>query len=624
VKSDAALKVKLYYSLLHQYASDPSRVELNDRIKDLFVDGQGSVYNDVYSVVYNNPVTNSDILNYVTAVGAYKNKSGGYSLNIEVNENSFQYNIKDANTIYVTVSKRVFCRYGTTPTDFVTREVVYLRNNKIVCIFKEGTANIDIKRGITINNVEFGSCYKNNEIIADFGSTLYARDIPYLNMRISYTSSTAATVYVKIIDPQGKLSTGESSPSGYTTKYTLSPSDTGMYVSGWGNDSKTSYRPGSYTVEIWSEGQKLYSKNVYLYSKGATGSISDVKVSFEGDDIVVKTTFTVQEMLGKDGLVSCYFYDLSGIALKDINSSYSTTAGEVAVSENISPGYDNSKYTDFEVRMPKSELHQSGTYSRSLQVQVLLWDKSSGTPKELARSAYTAFSYTPAQPYLSVSQESFDFDSSGGVRTLTVNANQPWEISIGTASWGHTSISGNTITLKVDENYGEGRSDYFKIKSGTLEKRINITQSARSAASAEIDRVWLEHDIQQTGYRQEYDNYYGWRQVPYTYKVMRIHIDFVVRGLQGKQIRVCAYFYDDDGNVMKAPTSADGQYRTPNGQLTVQQVNTSTYENSRWSDYVLDIPCSLLTRGESKVMVQIHYEGDTISEESKYAYFTVY
>lgn len=136
-RNEAAQKVRLYYSLLQQYARDPSRTELYDRIAGLFADGQGSVCNDIYSNVYGFPAANSDIRNYITAAGAYKNKSGGYPLDIQIDPNSFQFKEKDSDAIYVSVLKSVSCHYGKFPTSYDIKEVLLLKNNKIVCIFPE-------------------------------------------------------------------------------------------------------------------------------------------------------------------------------------------------------------------------------------------------------------------------------------------------------------------------------------------------------------------------------------------------------------------------------------------------------------------------------------------------------
>lgn len=537
VKSDAASKIRLYYSWLQQYAADPSRVELNDRIQELFVDGKGSVYNDVYTVVYKNPQTNSDVLNYLTAVAAYKNKSGGHPLTIDVTSSPFQYRVQDNNTVYVTVTKRVYCFYGSMPVDFVTKEVVMFQNNRIVCIYKASASDSyvtdnNVASNLVINNIEFGSSYKNGTIKSDFGSTLYAREIPYLHLRISYRCSSAATVYVKIIDPQGNLKTGTSSPSGYTTKYTFSPQTSGTYVSGWGNENLDVYNPGNHTVELWLDGRKIYSKQVHLYSRGPSGSMSDVKVSVEGDNVVVKTSFKVKDMKGLDGKVVCYFYDANDNALKDTNSSYRATDGQVTTSKEICPSYENSTYTDFEVTIPKSELHQTGSNARTLKVMAVVWDHSSGEHKELFRSNRVPFTYTPPH--------------------------------------------------------------------------------------AEIDKVWLVHNVERTGY---YEGGYG----QYTYNVMQIHVNFVARGMLDKNVRVCAFFYEEGGGKMMATSSTSSDYKTPDGHVTIQEVSTATYENTRWSDYVLEIPYSELRKGRFKVRVQIHdSEGNVLSTEPKYVSFNVY
>ena len=90
---------------------------------------------------------------------------------------------------------------------------------------------------------------------------------------------------------------------------------------------------------------------------------------------------------------------------------------------------------------------------------------------------YPVMEYTPT-PYLRVSSDYLSFDSDGGTRNISIEANNSWYISTGTASWGTTSTSDNTITLQVNPNSGDARSDYFIVKSGSLQKRIEIYQSS--------------------------------------------------------------------------------------------------------------------------------------------------
>ena len=60
-----------------------------------------------------------------------------------------------------------------------------------------------------------------------------------------------------------------------------------------------------------------------------------------------------------------------------------------------------------------------------------------------------------------------------------------WSISVNPASWGHLTRSGNTLTLKVDANSSSSsRTDYFKLKSGSQEIKVNVSQSGSSYSSS--------------------------------------------------------------------------------------------------------------------------------------------
>lgn len=219
---------------------------------------------------------------------------------------------------------------------------------------------------------------------------------------------------------------------------------------------------------------------------------------------------------------------------------------------------------------------------------------------------------------LSVSTENVSFGKDGGRRSITVSANGEWQIGVGTASWAHTSISGNTITLRVDENSsGDERTDYFTVVAGDKDIRINITQAG--GPSAEVNSIRVEHNIKRTGYNSVLGPW-GWQQVPYTYNVMRIHIDFDVNNMKGKTIRVCAFFFDEDGDKL---TTSNNQFRAPNGQVTVQNTGTATYENSNWSDYVLEIPYGVMRKGDNKFYIQIQDNRGNTLTTSSYEYFSV-
>ena len=224
--------------------------------------------------------------------------------------------------------------------------------------------------------------------------------------------------------------------------------------------------------------------------------------------------------------------------------------------------------------------------------------------------------------FLNPSQTNISVSHSGGTRTITVTTDGTWEFGTDTESWIDLSRSGNTITLVISSYSGSSdRSDYFTIKSGNLEKRINITQTADNTPRAEVNRVWVEHNIQRTGYNSVYNAYWGWQQVPYTYNVMRIHVDFDVDNMKGKTIYVCAYFYDEDGNEMR---SSSNNYKTSDGQVAVHGTATATYKNSNWSNFTMEIPYSAITKGDNKFVIQIQDNNGKYLGESDYEYFTRY
>lgn len=89
-----------------------------------------------------------------------------------------------------------------------------------------------------------------------------------------------------------------------------------------------------------------------------------------------------------------------------------------------------------------------------------------------------------ATPYLTLSKTSLSFTSYGGTETISIRSNNTWRIKVNVASWVHITSSGNTLTIKIDENTTSSqRSDYFVIEAGGEEKRVYIKQSGRSNTS---------------------------------------------------------------------------------------------------------------------------------------------
>ncbi len=137
--------------------------------------------------------------------------------------------------------------------------------------------------------------------------------------------------------------------------------------------------------------------------------------------------------------------------------------------------------------------------------------------------------YGKSATYLNASPESVSFSSSGGSRTINISTDGEWNISTGTENWGYTTISGNTITLRVNVNDGDYRTDYFVVKSGSKEKRINISQDGSLATYLRLSKSSIEASRSGTGHNECYavDVYTDGDNVTATTSASWIDVDVV-------------------------------------------------------------------------------------------------
>ncbi len=137
----------------------------------------------------------------------------------------------------------------------------------------------------TITKAEFANTDKENKIINDYGTTLYSNDMRFLNCKITYSgviNEETKKFHIKIINPDGTLAKGTSSPDGYTRTrdIKLYPGDNRIaYIGGWGNSTESSYKPGTYTYEIWLDGKKIYTAHPYIYSGNNPQNKSEFKIT---------------------------------------------------------------------------------------------------------------------------------------------------------------------------------------------------------------------------------------------------------------------------------------------------------------------------------------------------------
>ncbi len=275
----------------------------------------------------------------------------------------------------------------------------------------------------------------------------------------------------------------------------------------------------------------------------------------------VKVTFDVSGMKGKEGAVSCYFYDASHKALLDLNDTYGTTGtpSHVACSKNITPSYDNTSYTDLMVKIPYDELHLTGTATRDLQVDVVIWDKSVSPSREIIKKSYTRFSCTPT--FLTVdgssSNKTKSFSDAGGSKYFSVNTSASNYETWGVPSWCRVedkSSSGFRLVCERNTASSE-RKDYMKVKAAGKEVRIDIQQDAVSGPTAEITSIEQVHNVYRNGS-----------------KGMEIKLKYTVDGMKGRSVTATAWFYYGD-NTTRLNNTSGGQVRT-------SYSDTSPYEST--------------------------------------------
>lgn len=148
---------------------------------------------------------------------------------------------------------------------------------------KERENELARKGYVNIKNMTFANVDSTNKIINGYGVSLYASDIKYLRPKLTYdgllSSIKTITLYKKMIDPDGALLTGTSSPSGYTSSENVtinSGTNNVLDLRGWGNQQSGTYVSGTYRYELWYGGYKIYEQSFTLHRK--TGEASYLKV----------------------------------------------------------------------------------------------------------------------------------------------------------------------------------------------------------------------------------------------------------------------------------------------------------------------------------------------------------
>lgn len=121
-----------------------------------------------------------------------------------------------------------------------------------------------------IYKVEIGNSYKGGDLETDYGNTIYSSHTMYLTPKIYYKGFAAGSYELKIkwFRPNGSMSSGTSSPYGYSQSdsHSLSEGNNSLELSGWGNETMGHWESGEYRLEIWYDGRCAFVKQFRIYN----------------------------------------------------------------------------------------------------------------------------------------------------------------------------------------------------------------------------------------------------------------------------------------------------------------------------------------------------------------------
>ena len=124
-----------------------------------------------------------------------------------------------------------------------------------------------------VTGLTFGNVDDKGHVLTPEGKSLYEDDVRYIKPYVSYKGlakeSKKVTLSVKVIKPDGTLKTGNASPKDYSYETTVTVSPTGgkLTLSGWGKRKGGDYPAGTYSCEVWCNGNRLISRKFTVLPK---------------------------------------------------------------------------------------------------------------------------------------------------------------------------------------------------------------------------------------------------------------------------------------------------------------------------------------------------------------------
>ncbi|MDE7153575.1 MAG: hypothetical protein K2O00_03910 [Muribaculaceae bacterium] len=123
---------------------------------------------------------------------------------------------------------------------------------------------------LIISDIEIANVTYDNDIISDYGSSIYSTQARYLRPKLKYYGMVNGSRMLKTkwIRPDGSVISGTSSPSGFSQaeNYTIyeGPNQS-LEMGGWGWNDPGNWTNGTYRIEIWYGNTCLKSKTFEVY-----------------------------------------------------------------------------------------------------------------------------------------------------------------------------------------------------------------------------------------------------------------------------------------------------------------------------------------------------------------------
>lgn len=267
--------------------------------------------------------------------------------------------------------------------------------------------------------------------------------------------------------------------------------DDGFYVECSQNPEKTT-RSASFDVTSYSSGKSV-RVNVSQDATIPRVTIDNISVIHDdqlpqGKGMTVKFKMSTVNLANKDCRAVVYFYDGSGNPLKDTNNSYCSKDGQISSGENFHPRSNNSEYTNFNVSIPYSELHLTGTGKKSVKYRIIVWDKNDAvTRTELYSTSAPVVQATETAAYTASTTSpttTSSYGTTSGSTSTTSTTSNSYGTTTGstTSSYGTSSnssySSGNYSASNVKiKTYRPWHKRYWGISVGYVQKQWEASNS---------------------------------------------------------------------------------------------------------------------------------------------------